>query len=329
MEDIRLVKFGGRFSPTTEEFADLKKLVELCDDLYPGIDIWYQKKVVNGFRDQSRTAYLIYQDNAPVGAGILRTGENAKICSFRIVPEAEKKGYGKLLMALLAREMRSGSERFHFTIPEHVWEDRRDFFSAYGLKCLGPTKDQYRLFDRELYGGGDFGDLWRRVLADLPSLLKKVTINGLRSNYDLVMSVQPPYAQSLFNGNKRVEVRRRFSKRWTGSRALVYSSTPIRCFVGSFGIAEVKEGRPDDIWAMYSGDIGCSREEYENYTKNAASVFALVIEDAFRFKVPVTTVHLSNLVTRDLRMPQSYSRVHEQSAMEEAASISTLLQSTL
>ena len=329
MEHIRVTRFGGSFTPTPEERSDLKALIEQCNDLYPGIEAWYKKKVLTGLKDKERTAYLIYSDEKPVGATVLKLGDDAKICSFRILPDAERMGYGKLLMALLARDLRSCGDTFHFTIPENIWADRSDFFQGYGMGCLGPSKGQYRLFDPEFYGQGTRRELWRRVVETLPDLMKKVTVNGFKSRFDLVMSIHPALAKAIMKGEKRVEIRRKFSEKWIGSHTLVYSTSPENSFIGSFRIANVVEGKPEEIWQTFGDEIGCSKENYMDYSRGTDNVYAIVVSDTSEFKAPMLRTGLSHMVETDIRAPQSYARYKERSVLDEAISIQALLQSTL
>ncbi|MCK4373324.1 MAG: hypothetical protein KAW61_09255 [candidate division Zixibacteria bacterium] len=301
----------------------------MCENLYPGIDVWYRKKVLSGLDLRERTAYLLYEDYLPVGATILKRGPDAKICSLRILPDAEAKGYGKLLMALAARDLRTGCNNVHFTIPAHIWETRWGFFNEFGMKYIGPTKNQYRLFDEEHYCGGRFADMWANVVQSLPRLIRNVTINGYRFDYDLVMSLHPEHAESILNGRKRVEIRRRFSSKWKDSIALIYSTDPIRSFVGSFQIANVVKGSPDEIWYAFSAEIGCCREEFFRYAASSTTVYAIVVGERHEFGVPLTKTHAAQLVSRDINAPQSYTKVNSDSVMQEVASISTLLQSMM
>jgi predicted transcriptional regulator len=329
MGKLEITRFGGDFPPTRERFEDLKSLIEQCDDLYPGIDIWYNKKVVPGLREKARTAYVLYEEERPVGATIVRVGKEAKICSLRILPEAEQKGYGTILMALAARDLRNIAESVHFTIPDHIWEEKLSFFTDYGFESRGSAGDQYRLFDRELFCQSSFWNVWLNVLKSLPKVARKVSINGLQSDYDLVMSVRPEYASMLFGGKKTVEVRRQFSDKWTGSKTLVYSSMPEGRFVGSFRIKTVVSDHPTVIWQSFGSAIGCDRKEFESYTKGKTTVHAIIIADTTKFKEPIPMTQLSRLVSSPISAPQSYGQVYEDSALDEAASICTLLQGTL
>jgi len=329
MGRIEITRFGGDFSPNPDKFKDLKSLIEQCDDFYPGIDIWYKKKVLKGLEEKQRTAYILYEEKIPLGAAILRRGQRAKICSLRILPTAEKRGYGKILMALLARDMRRNAKWSHFTIPEHIWEERQKFFSDYGFEMLGVAGNQYRLFDQELFCKAPFLDIWMKVLKSLPALLNNISVNGIMLNYDLVMSIHSSYAKDIVTGKKRVEIRRRFSDKWIGSHALVYSTTPVNSFVGSFRIANVISDCPNEIWKVFSDEIGCDKTEYDHYTKGNNQVYAIIISDYYEFKQPMPRNQLAHIIDSDIKAPQSYSAFKRNSVFEEAISIGALLQSTL
>lgn len=326
METIRVTRFGGDLLPTPDEFGDLKSLVEQVDDLYPGIDKWYKRKVVSGFNQKDRTAYIVYQEDKPVAASVLKLGKDAKICSLRVLPDAEKEGYGALLMALVARDMRSHSKVVHFTIPDSIWNEKAAFFEKYGFKMLGPVRNQYRSDGDEFYCSGEFGNMWSRVTRELPKFLSDVTINGYRPSYDLLMSLRPEYADGIMNGTKTVEVRRRFSTKWVGSHVLVYSSLPEGSFVGSFHIANVVHGAPDDIWQSFSAAIGCSRKEFASYARGADRVWAIITENRRPFSYPIPSSQVQHLVKRDFNAPQSYAKVKGNSTLEEIGTISAFLQ---
>ncbi len=328
-QDIKIVRFGGRFKPIPEQFSDLKTLINQCEDLYPGIDNWYKKKVVPGIEDKERTAYIIYNNSEPVGATILRKGQHPKLCSLRILPKAEKGGLGTLLMGLVARDLRHYAKDVHFTIPDCIWDQKQNFFKQYGFKSLGESKEQYRLFDRELSCSVDFSDFWNSVIKKLPKIFGNYTINGTKLKYDLVLSIKPQYASEIFNGRKKVEIRRKFSKKWRGSNALIYSTSPCRSYVGTIFIDNVVSGSPDEIWETFGSEIGCDESGFRSYTHNSKEVYALVIDESYKFKYPVLNTQLEQLLYRDLSVPQSYNNIESSEIWREAASINSLLQATL
>lgn len=329
MGTVRVTRFGGVFLPTWEEHKDLENLIEQSEDLYPGIYLWFRRRVLSGLQNKERTAYLVYEDDRPVGATVLRLGKDSKICSLRITPEAEKMGFGRLLMALVAKDMRNQSTYSHFTIPEHIWSAKSSFFEEYGFKCHGKAGEQYRLWDQEFACRASFNDVWTRVIRTLPSILKSVTVNGVKSDYDLVMSIHPRFSHKVVSGEKKVEIRRQFSRNWVGSHTLVYSSQPDGSFIGSFRIADVVEGSPSEIWQTFGFEVGCTVEEFSDYTKGKERVYAIVTSDPVKFKAPVLRTQLSQLVKADIKAPQSHCKIDDKSVLQEAASISTILQSTL
>lgn len=329
MERLKITRFGGKFIPSQKEYNDLKSLIEQCDDLYPGIENWYKKKVISGLKEHERNAYIIYENDVPVGASIIKYGNDAKICSLRLLPEAENKGYGKIFFALIARDLRNKSDIIHFTIPENIWRDKQYFFESYGFNEIGPSNDQYRLFDKELYCRGNYTNLWQKVRRTLPQSLSAITLNDINFDFDLVISVQPIYANSIFEGRKRVEIRRRFSSKWKNSKALVYSSAPENSFIGSFKISNVEYLHPSEIWENHNDSIGCNKDEYDKYTSGLDKVYAIFIDDCKKFKAPMLKSSLNAIIDSEIKVPQSHKLFNKDEIIKEAISIGTLMQSTL
>ena len=329
MGNIKITRFGGKFIPSENEFRDLELLIEQCDDLYPGINIWYKKKVINGLNEKSRNAYIIYENEVPMGATVLKHGKDAKICSLRLLPEAENKGYGSLFLALIARDLRQKSNDVHFTIPENIWRNKQFFFESYGFNEIGPSENQYRLFDPEIYCKGSYTHLWHKVVKSLPCSLSEITLNDIQFDFDLVISVRPTYANSIFEGNKKVEIRRRFSSKWKDSKALVYSSTPENSFIGSFRISNIEYMHPNEIWDNHNDGIGCEKKEFDKYTDGLEKVYAIFIDDCKKFKAPMLKSSLNAILNSEIRVPQSHKLFNKDEVIREAISIGTLMQSTL
>lgn len=68
---------------------------------------------------------------------------------------------------------------------------------------------------------------------------------------------------------------------------------------------------------------------FDDYTRGTNAVFAIIATDSFAFKSPMPRTQLSHIAKRDINVPQSYSRFADNSVLQEAMSVLTLLQSTL
>jgi len=327
--NLKIVKFGGDYVPPPDSLNHLKKMVEECEDLYPGIDVWFKKKVIPGLEEKNRVAFLVYHDSRPIGSAVVRKGDNAKLCSLRVLPQEQKKGLGDLLIALVANEIRNIATHFHFTAPSKLWFELEQFFKNYGFVNNGFAGVQYRLFDEELACSANFDSIWQGVLKKLPSIIENFTLNGNKAHCDLVFSIRPTYAERIINGSKRVEVRRRFSNKWKGATALLYASSPSRHFVGEATIGEVITKSPEVIWSEWKDEIGCSYHEFTSYCNGASEVSAIIFKVVRAFKYPIPQVQMEHLVQQELKAPQSFLQVKKQSLWPTALSLSCLLRTNL
>lgn len=328
-QELQIVRFGGDFKPLPDAFSDLEILVKENEDLYPGIDVWYERKVISGLKSSNRRAFVIYKNGKAVGAAVIKLGEDTKICSVRLTKEEQGRGIGHLLFSILAIEMRSHAKKVHFTAPESLWIGKNKFFDNLGFKFYGIANDQYRLWEDEFYCGTDFRSFWRNIVNTLPNTIANFTINGNSNRCDLVMSVKPEFAMKIFNGNKKMEVRRRFSSRWQEAKALIYASSPQRHFVGEVVIGNVFQAEPLKIWDTFKDDLGCSLEEYSRYCEGADKVYAITFTDAKKYKYSIPEIQIETLIQKELKAPQSYCEAKKGDVWPAAISMSCLLRAHL
>ncbi len=327
--NLRIVRFGGDFKPLPEAFLDLEILVKENEDLYPGIDKWYEQKVLTGLKKQERRAYVIYKKEKPVGAAIIRLGDDTKICSVRLAKEEQGKGIGQLIFTIMAIEMRHHAKNVHFTTPESLWLNKNKFFTDLGFQFYDISNIQYRLWEQELVCGGSFDVFWRNVIRDLPKTIENISINGNDSRCDIVISVKPEFANRMFTGQKRVEIRRKFSHKWQKSKALIYASSPQRHFVGEALIGDVFLAEPVKIWENFRSEIDCGWDDYSAYCHGAEKVYAITFAEVKKFKHSISERQVEHLIQRELNPPQSYCRVKDDTVWPTALALSCLLRAHL
>lgn len=323
--DLKIVRLVKRIESKEYSYDDLKRLIEECEDLYPGIDIWFTKKVKTGLKSGERTALVVYHDNKPIAASILRKGQDAKLCSMRILSGEQNKGIGSLMLALIAAEIRKDTNHMHFTIPEGLWMEKHSFFEEYGFVNTGSSSVQYRLFEKELKCSANFYQVWTTVLKKLPFTVEKFTLNGNSSHYDLVISIKPKFATKIKLGSKKIEIRRKFSPKWKGASAILYASHPLREFFGEARIKDIIIDNPSTIWKDWKDEIGCTFEDFSNYCQGTTKIYALVFSDIRTFKIPILLSQIQHLIHRDLNPPQSHCEVKKKTMWPVALSLSCLL----
>ena len=152
---------------------DVRLLIESTENLYPGIDLWLRRKVEPGLRDGSRLCYAAVQDDQPKAVVILKKGYPSKLCTLRVVPEAEGQRLGTLLMLAIARELPRPSEYVYFTIPESVWASCAPFYGNFGFEMRGFAKERYRRGDRELFCVAENRQILRTYIGQVCALYRR------------------------------------------------------------------------------------------------------------------------------------------------------------
>lgn len=324
--EVRIVRLGEGETLINEMYQDdLKQLIEMIDDKYPGIDIWFKKKVVPGLKEKHRFAYIVYVEGKPIGSAIAKKAGDTKLCSMRILPKYQERGIGSLLMSLIGREIRNYAGKLHFTAPLSMYQDNTSFFDKLGFKCLGEAHRQYRLFDKEIFCTVDSKLLWRNVLRNLENTIQQFTLVGNPSHPDLVISIRPEYASMIKENKKKVEIRRKFAKKWKGAYALLYASAPVQEFFGEAKIADVIEEKPEEIWKLFGPDMGSDKDAFYEYCEGTDRVSALVLSDIDIYKAGIFKDQVEFLLGKELKAPQSHCALEDDTIWPTAVLLNYLL----
>ena len=133
----------------------------------------------------------------------------------------------------------------------------------------------------------------------------------------LVVSLRPRFADAIVQGQKNVEVRRTFSERWLGARAVLYATSPTRAVVGSALVTSIERLSVADLWFRYGPRIGITRDELLAYADERASLFAIGLDRVRRLSMPLP---LSAVRAHDpiARPPRSYAAIEPGSAWASA-----------
>jgi hypothetical protein len=108
-----LLKCNSETNTSESTLNGFKEIVSEIEDIYPGIDKWFEKKVLPGIKNGTRFAYLIIHNNKVIGESIVKPGKNAKLCSLRIKPEYQNKSMGLLLFAKIASTLDYNSKSIY------------------------------------------------------------------------------------------------------------------------------------------------------------------------------------------------------------------------
>lgn len=327
--DFQIARLSGTDAQNdTDHLKKLRELVLENEPMYPNIDKWFDNKVVPGLKSSERIGYIGYLDGQPTVSAIVKRGENAKFCHLKIKDELQNINLGEAFFALMGLEVKGFCQKIHFTIPEGLWTEKNGFFKSFGFTKVAKAGHQYRLFEDELWCSSSFNTVWATILEKLPKIARAFSMNGHSLGSRILMSIKSEYAKKIVSGTKRVEIRRQFSKKWSGSRVSIYASGIERSIVGEVSIKNVVIDKPNNIWEKFHNQIGCSKKEFDKYTESKSEIYAVELEDAIPYEKTVSLQEASSLAKKKLCPPQNYYDLGNNVKWAEAVSISALLQNT-
>lgn len=128
------------------------------------------------------------------------------------------------------------------------------------------------------------------------------------SSTPLLLSLKPRYADLVFDGRKKVELRRRSPKNMRGRDVFVYSTTPVRMLRGQFKVGKVWAGSPEKVWSLVSDKTGVEKPDFDAYYAGHDVAYAFEIVDALEYEKPLTLDALKRMF-RNFVVPQSWRYV--------------------
>jgi len=311
----------------SDHFRNLKNLILENEPMYPNIGEWFDQKVISGVKSGQRAAYVGYVDEKPAVSAIVKKGEATKFCHLRIKENLQDIHLGEAFFALMGLEARNFAKEVHFTLPESLWEKEKEFFKTFGFNKASKAWQQYRLFEDELRCSSPFYKVWDAILEKLPKITRIFSMDGYSLDNRVLMSIKAKYAEKVLSGEKKVEIRKKFSKKWTGQKVSLYASRPKSSLVGQALISKVIIAEPNTIWDEFGDQIGCTKEEFKRYVGSISEVYAVVLEHVTPYRKSIPIQDVSNLTQKQLRPPQNYYNLDQNRDWIEAVSMGALLQS--
>ena len=108
--------------------------------------------------------------------------------------------------------------------------------------------------------------------------------NEAQEQREVVLSIRPKYSGKILQGDKTVELRRRFPETIpVGTTAYIYSTSPEQAMVGLVKIKKILRLSLMEVWDDFK-DLACiERKDFEAYFQGLDSGFALVLEGVKSF----------------------------------------------
>lgn len=108
----------------------------------------------------------------------------------------------------------------------------------------------------------------------------------------ILVSIKPEFANKIFDGSKKIELRKVSPNVRPGDLMIVYSTSPEMAIIGICKIREVIKTTPTDIWENYAEVLGIDEERFFNYYSDSDVAVGIVIENTRRLKskIPLQSI---------------------------------------
>lgn len=116
--------------------------------------------------------------------------------------------------------------------------------------------------------------------------------------------IKPRYIESILDGDKKFELRRKLPKT-TPKYVVLYSTSPVAKVVGYAEVKKVHSLPLEEMWNLVSVDAAIEHDDYLDYFTGIEVANALEFEKVYKFTNPFS---LHNLFS-DFNIPQSFSYI--------------------
>ena len=123
--------------------------------------------------------------------------------------------------------------------------------------------------------------------------------------HSLLLSIQPQFAERIYAGTKKFEIRKVAPIEGAGNVALIYESGTERKITGWVAFGSVDWYTPDDLWNSLGRETGLKRAEFEAYCGDRDRVAALSVASTGRFDSPLTLEDLRDSLP-EFMPPQNF-----------------------
>ena len=124
----------------------------------------------------------------------------------------------------------------------------------------------------------------------------------------LLLSLKPRYADLIFAGRKKAELRRRIASGIEGRDVFIYVSSPVKQLRGGFRVGQVWQGSPEEVWNEVSKIAGVDKRGFDAYYEGREIAYALQVTDVWEYENPVDLNGLRNQFP-NFSVPQSWRYV--------------------
>ena len=130
------------------------------------------------------------------------------------------------------------------------------------------------------------------------------------ANDQILISVEARHAESILQGRKQVELRRRHMNVKAGATIWIYAKLPVGSIVGCASVAAVRTYAPSTLWRKFGEISGISRDEFFDYFDGICKGTALELTNCKRLNSSISLESLRRL-SAGFQPPQFFIRLNQ------------------
>jgi predicted transcriptional regulator len=130
----------------------------------------------------------------------------------------------------------------------------------------------------------------------------------------ILLSIQPYFANKIFDGTKTVELRRSVPKFHKDQIVILYVSTPVKAIVGGFQFSHIVEESVNELWKRVKDIAGVTLEQFSDYYSGANNGYGIFISRVWKYSTPVSLQSLRSSLS-NFSPPQNFRYLHSSQAI--------------
>jgi predicted transcriptional regulator len=124
----------------------------------------------------------------------------------------------------------------------------------------------------------------------------------------ILSSLESRHAESILQGHKLVEFRRRSMRISPGTTLWIYAKVPVSSIVGCATVAAIRSQAPSTLWRKFGSVSGISRCEFFDYFEGINQGTALELSNTKRLESMVPLALLRR-ISAGFHPPQFFTRL--------------------
>lgn len=121
----------------------------------------------------------------------------------------------------------------------------------------------------------------------------------------VVISIKPEFVNKIFDGTKKIELRKASPDSKPGDLMIVYSTSPEMAVIGICRIKKILKSTPQKIWDDYSEVLGIDERRFFEYYGDSKKAVGIVIESTRRFRSKIPLINIKKKFPR-FAPPQTF-----------------------